>query len=64
MLGLYEELISKTSYIHCYMLLIYSSSHSKKQKKKTKKKNKKKTKTIFNIKFTSNGNVDTNWNLE
>ena len=27
---LFEELISKTSYIHSYMLLICSSGHSKK----------------------------------
>ena len=28
--GLFEELISKISYIHSYMLLICSSGHSKK----------------------------------
>ena len=46
----YEELISKTSYIHSYMLLICSSDHSKNP--------------IFNTKFTAMENVDTNWNLE
>ena len=38
---IYEDLISKTSYIHSYMLLICSSGHSKKPN--------------FNTKFTANG---------
>ena len=37
----YEELISKTSYIHSYMLLICSSGHNKKAN--------------LNKKFTANG---------
>ena len=48
-----EELISKTSYIHSYMLLICSSGHSKKA----------------NCQFSTHNllqmeSVDTNWNLE
>ena len=49
-----EELISKTSYIHSYMLPICSSGHSKKKKKK-----KKSTQNLLQMK-----NVDTNWNSE
>ena len=47
----YEELISKTSYIHCYMLLICSSGHSKKSPFSTQN-------------WLQMENVDTIWNLE
>ena len=50
-LFVYEELISKTSYIHSYILLICSSGHSQKSKFSTQ-----------NLLLMEN--VDTNWNLE
>ena len=46
---LYRELISKTSYIHSYILLICSSGHSKEAT----------TKNLLQME-----NIDTYWNLE
>ena len=51
MIGIFEELVSKTSYIHSDMLLICSSGHSK----ATKFQNK------IHCKWTI---VETIWNLE
>ena len=75
-----EELISKTSYIHSYMLLICSLGHSqqkqtnKQTNKQTKNKNQtkqrnKRTKTKTNKQFSTQNllqieNVDPNCNLE
>ena len=50
-IDIYEELISKTSYIHSYMLLICRSGHSKEDNFQHKI-------------YCKMENVDTNWNLE
>ena len=48
---MYEELISKTSYIHSYMLLICNSGKAKKSQFSTQN-------------WLQMEDMDTNWNLE